>query len=145
MPIILILSFRSTFQDVVWILVFLLTGNYLTRSSMHYFQHLSKETDLQDIYKVFSHISYDEIKSYLSTDPVMRNDTLFETVLLDEIYQSYYSGDFPKERMMAFADTIKQETRNSVIRDMADALIKKFNLLQPGQPAPGFHAEGCRG
>ncbi len=110
-----------------------------------YFQHLSKEPALRDIYKVFSHISYNEIKSYLSTDPVMRNDTLFESVLLDEIYQSYYSGDFPKERMVAFADTIKEESRNTVIRDMADTLIKKFNWLQPGQPAPGFQLKDVEG
>ncbi len=103
-----------------------------------YYQHLSMENRFHGIYRVFGRLSYDSLKAYLHPDVVMQNDTLFETVLLEEIYQSFYAGDFPREKMIAFADTVRSRTKIPVIEDMAGFMIRKFTSLQPGSPAPGF-------
>ena len=110
-----------------------------------YFRHLSKKEEFSDIYHVFGQHSYSKMKSYLRRDPLMRNDTIFEAVLLNEIYTSYYSGDFSKEAMIAFADSVKRMSALSLSSDMADELIHKFTRLSPGHQAPDFRLTDTAG
>ncbi|HYW97134.1 MAG TPA: TlpA disulfide reductase family protein [Bacteroidales bacterium] len=111
----------------------------------HYYQHLARKDAFHDVYKIFNRGSVSELHDYLHADPVMQNDTLFQTVLLNEIYESYYSGDFPKDRMRAFADSVRANSEIMITRDMATVLLKKFTKLQPGQPAPDFHLKDVDG
>ncbi len=110
-----------------------------------YFGHLSHKDQYRDIYRVFGHFSYEEMKSFLNNAPAMSNDTIFGTVLLGEIYSSYYSGNFPKEKLITYARSVEENSDNRVTKDMAEILIRKFIRLQPGFPAPPFKLKDTGG
>ncbi len=110
-----------------------------------YFLHLSKKIQYRDIFSVFTDSSYTALRKYLKRDPALANDTILETVLLKEIYNSYYSGDFARRLMTALTDSVRKNTEISVCRDMAEEAIRRFTRLQPGTPAPSFDLPGTDG
>jgi len=103
-----------------------------------YFDYLRRVNDFEKIYTGFTRISFQYMREYLKKDKLLQNDTLMETILLHEIYNAYYSGDYEKRRMVAFADSVFQATAIPEIKSTAAYLLNVFTWLQPGYEAPGF-------
>lgn len=103
-----------------------------------YYDYLRQMDSYSKIFAEFTRISYHSLRNYLKQDELMKSDSIFETILLHEIYNAYYSGNFNKKRMISFVDSVYCATNIPIIRTSCAYLRDKFTHLQPGFQAPGF-------
>jgi peroxiredoxin len=107
-------------------------------SFSNYYNYLKQKDKFKKIYTEFTRLSYHSLKEYLMQDELMENDSIFESILLHEIYNAYYSGNFNKKRMISFADSVYYTTSIPGIRTTSAYLLKRFTHLQPGFEAVNF-------
>ncbi|MFW5820626.1 MAG: TlpA family protein disulfide reductase [Bacteroidota bacterium] len=110
-----------------------------------YFDHLRREEKFNQIYAEFARLSVNPLRDYLQKDPLLKNDTILELVLLKESYNAFYSDRMNKHRLISFTDSIRSDTKIDLIKLSADNLKKLFTHLRPGFAAPVFTAEGIKG
>jgi peroxiredoxin len=104
----------------------------------NYYDYLQQKDKFSKIFDEFTMNSYSSVKEYLTQDELMKNDIIFQYILLHEIYNAYYSGNYNKKRMISFADSVYAASRIPEIKTTAIYLLKKFTHLQPGYEAVDF-------
>lgn len=110
-----------------------------------YFDHLRSKEQFDRIYSEFTRLSINYLKNYLQKDPLLKNDTILELVLLKECYNAFYSDKIDKTRLISFTDSIHRNTEIDIIELTSGKLKEMFTHLRAGFPAPVFSAEGVNG
>ncbi len=111
----------------------------------NYFDYLRRKDQFERIYSEFTRLSTNYLREYLNNDPLLKNDTILELVLLKECYNAFYSDRMDKKRLIEFTDSLQQNTEIDIIGVTAKELIKKFTYLRPGFAAPEFSAKDTKG
>ncbi len=83
--------------------------------------------------------------SYLKKDSLIAGDELRELVLLGALKDLYYNGGFKRERIILLCEQMGKKTNYSQIRTISVNLIKRFNRLSKGSPAPAFSLYDLQG
>ncbi len=110
-----------------------------------YFDHLRRKEQFDRIYSEFTRLSVDYLKNYLQKDPLLKNDTILELVLLKECYNAFYSDKIDKNRLISFTDSIHRNTEIDIVKLTSGELKEMFTHLRAGFPAPVFSAQGVNG
>ncbi len=101
---------------------------------------------VQGLYTGIYDKSYNSLKRMLLTDPVFSaNDRLVDYVILKGLNDSYYADTFPKENLVAVADSFAVMSKNVDLRPIAQRLSEKFKKLLLGYAAPDFSLKDSKG
>lgn len=79
------------------------------------------------------------IMDSLKADPVLQDEQLRELLLLAGLKDLYYAAGFKKERVVFLVNELKEKSASPDTRRIAGNLVRRFNRLQAGSPAPGFN------
>lgn len=91
---------------------------------------------VKDLYLGVYDKSYNTLKKKMSAEPKVGNERLADYLILKGLRDSYYSDSFPKENLVAIADSISASSKDKNMRKIAAALSKKFTTLLCGFPPP---------
>ena len=101
---------------------------------------------VQGLYSGIYDRSYNTLKRILITDPkVAGNDRLADYVILKGLHDSYYADTFPKEYIVAVADSFALMSPNKDFRPIAQRLSQKFTRMMIGFAAPDFSLKDFKG
>ena len=81
----------------------------------------------------------------LSADPVLKDRSLRELVLLSGMKELYTMSGFSKTRILELVREISDAGADEEIRKIAGNLLHRFNRLKPGSPAPVFNLPSIDG
>lgn len=110
-----------------------------------YFNHLSKKENFREIFKIFSGFDYPSIKEYIQKGTVLENDSVFNLVLLHELYKAYYSDNYDKKSILKLLENFPVYTELETAVDISEMLIKRFTGTRAGFPAPSFTLNDING
>ncbi|MBP5503628.1 MAG: redoxin domain-containing protein [Bacteroidales bacterium] len=101
---------------------------------------------VQGLYAGIYDKSYHTLKRILLTDPALSgNERLADYVILKGLSDSYYADTFPKENIVAVADSFAIMSKNADFRPIAQRLSEKFKRLLTGFSAPDFCLKDVKG
>lgn len=104
--------------------------------------------DITDEIRTVGYFTVKE-KSYSSVKKVMKkhipNDSLCELVILKNMHESYFSGVFPLEPVLAIMDSIQQQTGIGHHKLIAKNIKAEITFLSEGYPAPKFKLRDMQG
>ncbi|MBE0653535.1 MAG: hypothetical protein IH594_07040 [Bacteroidales bacterium] len=103
-----------------------------------YFDYLKRKESFAKVYSEFSKLSASSLRAYLQADPLLLNDTIFETILLRECYHAFYRKDIREEHLIAFIDSLMISTRIAITKETAKELKRQFTWLRNGYNVPEF-------
>lgn len=111
----------------------------------NYFDYLQKTKGYENIYSEFASTSIRELTKYLKMNPLLSNDTILETILLKEGYNTYYNETIPKDVLLSLIDSLS--TKSTIESTKATALVlkKQFTFLRNGYQVPYFSAYDIHG
>jgi len=84
------------------------------------------------------HKNYKALMDVLGRDPVLKNDTLRELILLKGLYEVYFNPDFKQPSILDLYDSIAVKTRIPQHKKIAKNIKALLLKLSPGSQAPGF-------
>lgn len=84
--------------------------------------------------------SYKVLNVFLKNDPLLKNDTLREMVIIRNLWDYYFSPQFDNHQVVDIIEQFRQETKIDVHKKIAENILTIVNKLQPGSKAPEFSA-----
>jgi peroxiredoxin len=106
---------------------------------------LAGRTGFEDIQGMIRKEQYDSLALILEKDPLMLNDTIRDLVLLNELYEGFYTKDYPLSLSLNFTDTVCNRSSVSFIRKLSPHIRSSITSLQPGCFPPPFRLRNLAG
>ncbi len=103
-----------------------------------YFIFFSRTEKGNEVYKNISYEkSYSRLKKTLSTDNVLKNDTLMELVILKGLYDGFFDDKFSRSALLTILDSLYFNSKIPEHLIIAENIRSKVTHLLPGfVPAP---------
>lgn len=98
-----------------------------------------------DINKFIDRPDYPDLMEVLKINPLLRDDSLCELVLLKGLYEFYYSGDYDKENIKILLRTIAGATKIEEDKIIAEDMLASFSGVIKGGTAPDFALKDSKG
>jgi len=98
-----------------------------------------------DIHKFIAKSDYPDLMEVLKINPLLRNDSLCELVLLKGLYESYYDGDYDKENIKILIRIIAGATKIAEDKLIAEDMLASFSGIVQGGAAPEFALKDSKG
>lgn len=83
---------------------------------------------------------YNLLYDFVQKDKLLNSDTLRELIILQNLWDFYFSADFVPEAVENIVGQLKLQTRIKVHQQIAASMLAYFNKMQVGSPAPVFSA-----
>jgi len=111
-----------------------------------YFISGNKYVDYNKTYDLINgSANLETVLDSLGADPVLKDRSLRELVLLSGMKELYSMSGFSKTRILELVREISINGSDADIRKMAGNLLYRFNRLKPGSPAPQFNLPSIDG
>jgi thiol-disulfide isomerase/thioredoxin len=81
---------------------------------------------------------YKHLNELIKNDPVLKNDTLRELVILKSLYDLYFVPHYRKDKIKQIIEQLEASTSISEHKKISFDILRNLNNMQTGQPAPGF-------
>jgi len=78
------------------------------------------------------------LKKTLSSDEVLKDETLLEFVILKGLHDGFYSADFSRKSLLVILDSVSIHTKNPRHAEVADLIRTKVTRLLVGFEPPAF-------
>jgi len=98
-----------------------------------------------DINKFIDKCDYAGLMDVLKINPLLRNDSLCELVLLKGLYEFYYSGDYDRENIKILLRIIDGSTKIMEDKIIAQDMLTSFSGVVKGGQAPDFALKDSKG
>lgn len=89
--------------------------------------------------------NYQALNALLKDDPLLKNDSIRELVILKSMFEFYYYPKYNKEKVSGIIAQIGEQTKNEEHRKIAANMLRFFQKLQAGSPAPAFTLKDAKG
>lgn len=138
----------STFASRKDIAAKYITGNpvlydnyeYMILFNQFFNQYIRRFTETKEgrgiIDEINEKASYEGCMRVMSTDNILRSDTLRELVLIKVLADVYYSEHYKEENIVRLLDHIASTSKVEKHRTIAANVIQSFSKLKPGGEAP---------
>ncbi len=83
---------------------------------------------------------YELLSDFLKEDRFLKHDSLRELVILENLWDFYFSADFAPDAVAAIVSQLQQKTKIKQHKKIAASMLAYFNKMQEGSAAPGFTA-----
>ncbi|MCF8380504.1 MAG: TlpA family protein disulfide reductase [Bacteroidales bacterium] len=110
-----------------------------------YFNYLSDKEKYKDIALFLATKQYAEIKDYVSDIELFNEEIIFSNILLNEIYQAYYSKYFDKNKLLSVLKSMIQNSTDPDILYASEKLEELLTSLEVSYPAPEFSTVNIQG
>ncbi|MFO7671744.1 MAG: TlpA disulfide reductase family protein [Bacteroidales bacterium] len=87
----------------------------------------------------------DSLRMIVSNHPAVTNDTIRDLILLQELPDLFYNGEFHKEAILNLLDSLVADPVKPVFARYAGELRDKLSSLVAGYPPPDFSLPGTDG
>jgi hypothetical protein len=84
--------------------------------------------------------NYEMLSAFLSTDKLLKTDSLRELVIIKNLWDFYYSAEFSPEAIEAIISDLNQRTKIEEHKKITATILSYFNKMQQGSPAPNIYA-----
>ncbi len=100
----------------------------------------------QTIYNLINvKADYSLLTAYLKEDKFLKNDTLRELVIIQNLWTDYFSADYGQEAIKNLISQIHQSTKVSQHKEITNTMLLFMNKMQVGSLAPSFSARTKEG
>jgi len=103
-----------------------------------YYNFLADKKDYSEILYYLATKEYSQITDYLNDIELFNQEPISLNILLNEIYNAYYSENFKKASLLNILQTIIQTTSDPNILNTSKELEKSLTSLEISYPAPDF-------
>lgn len=111
-----------------------------------YLLSLSAHQKGQTVYNIVNvKQSYKLLNDLVANDWLLKNDTLRELVLLNNLWEFYFNPEFSIQGIKSIIDQMGNQSKNKEHRSIIRAMQAYFNQMQIGNPAPDFSARTAEG
>ena len=111
-----------------------------------YLLNISSHQKGQTLYHIVNvKQSYKMLNELVQTDWLLKNDTLRELVLLNNLWEFYFNPDFSNSGVEAIVDQMALKTKIKEHQQIIRAMQVYFNKMQVGAQAPDFSARTADG
>ena len=91
---------------------------------------------VKDLYQGVYDKSYNTLKQKMLAEPRVGDEKFADYLILKGLKDAYYAGNFPKENLVAVADSMTSALKDKQFKKIAATLSKKFTTLLCGFPPP---------
>lgn len=102
-----------------------------------------KGTSLYNI--INTQADYKQLDNFLKEDRFLKNDSLRQLVILDNLWDFYFSSEFDPGAIENIVSQLSQATTIKEHKKITGTMLAYFNKMQPGSQAPGFLARTREG
>ena len=104
-----------------------------------YFTYIGRTEKNNAIYTIINQDkSYNKLDALLSKEKELSNKTFREFVILKNLYDEFYSGNFSRSAMLDILDTLINKTQNDIHRETGRDIKNKVTRLLAGYAPPSF-------
>ncbi len=89
--------------------------------------------------------NYTLLNNYLKNDKYLKNDSLRELVIINNLWDFYFSSSFDADAIKNIITQLNLETKNNEHKAITDHMLAYFNKMQAGSLAPMFSARSQNG
>jgi peroxiredoxin len=115
---------------------------YMEFFNQYFKQYLQKQIATKNGNLVLDAInelgSFKHLSELLKSDPLLKNDSLRELVLIKGLYELYYSPHFRKNKIRDMFLQINSSSTNTEHKRITSNILRGINNLQVGSKAPEF-------
>jgi peroxiredoxin len=115
---------------------------YMEFFNQYFKQYLSKQTISKNGTLILEAINeqgnYKHLNELMKGDPVLKNDTLRELVLIKGLYEMYYTPQNKKAKIKEMLEQVNGSTAIKEHKKILFNILRTMNNLQAGSPAPQF-------
>lgn len=105
----------------------------------NYFQRqAATEMGNQILFSINESADLAMLSAQLKADPILKNDTLRELVILKNLFDLYYVTGFNKQNILTMTEQLLQKTTIKEHRLIAQNILRNFHKLEAGAQAPDF-------
>ncbi|MGZ4098006.1 MAG: TlpA family protein disulfide reductase [Bacteroidia bacterium] len=100
----------------------------------------------QSLYNIINtKASYSLLDAFLKDDKFLKDDSLRELVILQNLWDFYYRAEFSPEAIEMIVSDLNLRTKIAIHKKIATTMLTYFNKMQPGSIAPDFSARSKEG
>jgi peroxiredoxin len=111
-----------------------------------YLEALASMKSGESLYKLVNDVAkYDALNAYVKSDPLLKNDTLRELVILRNLWEFFYSPQFNNAGVVNIVEQLNQSTKIPEHKRIASNILQYAYKLQQGSVAPNFAVEDKTG
>ena len=103
-----------------------LKKRFVTENGEILIAYINEQPDLQGL------------KANLKSDPLLKNDSLAELVILKNLFELYYVPGFSKKNIISLIEEISGTTANKQHQLIGKHILQVIHLLEAGEKAPNF-------
>jgi hypothetical protein len=112
----------------------------------NYLQNLASSHKGTTLYHIINNkMSLSDLTGFCASDPLLKNDSIRELVIISNLWQFYYNPEFNQEGIVTILSKINTDTKNESHKYITDHMLKKIYNLHPGAAAPVFMAKNKLG
>ncbi|MBR6277432.1 MAG: hypothetical protein IKR41_01555 [Bacteroidales bacterium] len=100
---------------------------------------------IKDLYQGIYDKSYNTLKRKMMSEPKVGGEKFADYLILKGLKDSYYSDSFPKESLVAVADSVAMMSKTKDFRQIAAKLSEKFTTLLCGYAPPEIFLRDDKG
>ncbi|MGE0568452.1 MAG: TlpA family protein disulfide reductase [Bacteroidia bacterium] len=112
----------------------------------NYLQNLASSHKGTTLYHIINKkMSLSDLNDFCISDPLLKNDSLRELVIISNLWQFYFNPEFSQEGVVTILSKINTDTKNESHKIITDHMLKKIYNLHSGVAAPMFMAKNKLG
>lgn len=115
---------------------------YMSFFNQYFKQYLQKQVDTKNGNFIMDAINeqgeYKHLNELLKNDPILKNDTLRELVILKSLYDLYFAPHFSKGKIKQMLEQLQGTTTIAEHKKIAFDALRNINNMHVGQMAPDF-------
>jgi peroxiredoxin len=111
----------------------------------NYFNYLTRHRHEEMLRSVVKSAHGDSLRLLIRADLQVENPEFIDLVGLKGIYDAWYNKTFTEEELLALLRSFSGGIVSPSVRPVAAHVLKRFNTLRPGTPAPSFMLKGIDG
>lgn len=106
-----------------------------------YLNTIATQQKGRSIYNIInSKADYPALLNFVRQDKQLKNDSLRELVIIQNLWDFYFSSEFVPEAIENLVSQINTKTKNKEHKKITATMLSYFNKMQVGSPAPGLSA-----
>ena len=99
----------------------------------------------KDKYLAIQDRSYYSLRQSIMSEQKINKESLADYLILKGLKDAYYTDTFPKETLVAIADSMSMASRSKEAKIIAAKLSSEFSMLMCGYPAPRLNLSDING
>ena len=113
---------------------------FFNAATRGYLERISSGRKGQTLYNIINKGDYRALQNFVQLEKEIPSDSLRELIIIRNLWDDYFKGDFSKEAIAAIISQISTQSKNKEHKKITSSMLSYFNKMQVGSKAPEFSA-----